>query len=70
MLKATYESFQYAYFTRGAAFQPWFAHIDPSISLENIPHISDRYEQKFQWAEYCSKELAKVLEMKRLIAAF
>lgn len=70
MLKATYESFQYAYFTRGAAFQPWFAHINPSISLENIPHISDRYEQKFQWAEYCSKELTKILEMKRMIAAF
>ncbi len=68
MLKATYESFQYVNFTRGAALQPWFAHLHPAVLLDHIPNIHDRYEQKYQWAEFCAREMSKVMEIRKMIA--
>ncbi len=69
MLRRVYESFQYTYFTRGSALPIWASHLHPEIYLEHIPQIHDRMEQKFQWSEYCTKEIAKTLEIRRMIAA-
>jgi hypothetical protein len=70
MLRQVYESFQYVHFTRGAALLPWVAHLHHEVKLEHIPRIEDRHEQKFQWAEYCSKNVAKAIDLRRMIAAF
>jgi hypothetical protein len=69
MLRTVYESFQYTYFIRGAVLPIWAAHLHPEVYLEHIPQIHDRMEQKFQWSEYCTKEIAKTLDIRRMIAA-
>lgn len=68
MLQETYQSFQYSYFTRGTSLQPWFACLNPNVNLEAIPRLSDSNTQKYYWSEYCSKELAKIIELCRNIA--
>jgi hypothetical protein len=69
MLRTVYESFHYTYFMRGAGLPIWAAHLHPEVYLEHIPQIHDRMEQKFQWSEYCTKEIAKTLDIRRMIAA-
>jgi hypothetical protein len=68
MLQETYQSFQFSYFSQGAALQSWYACLHPEVNVEATPRLSDTHSQKYHWAEYCSKELSKIIELCRNIA--
>jgi hypothetical protein len=67
MLSETYQSFQYAQFTKGKQMEYWAAHLHHSSKIDQIPHINDSYDQKYQWAAFCHSKLNKAIEIKQKI---
>lgn len=63
VLSSVYKSYQYGYFAKEAALQPYFAYLHPNVMLEQIAATNDSMQQKFAWSEYCTKDLAAIVAL-------